>query len=183
MAVLHESKLRSSRRRRGSSRRPQTLASRRWRGFEALEGRAVLSALSVIEASPFFVEPDLNAVAAVTNSTVRGYTPSQVAQAYGFSSISFNSGTVTGNGAGQTIAIVDAYNDPNIVSDLHVFDQTFGLADPPSFSVVNQAGGSRLPATDSGWSEEIALDVEWAHAMAPGRISCWWKPIPARSPT
>ncbi len=168
MPLFQKPKTSSMRRRPRFSRKPKSVKSRRRGSFEALEARAVLSAISVVEASPLFVEPDLNAVAAVTNSTVRGYTPSQVAQAYGFSSISFNSGTVAGNGAGQTIAIVDAYNDPNITSDLHVFDQTFGLANPSKFSVVNEAGGSQLPTTDSGWSEEIALDVEWAHAMAPG---------------
>ena len=83
-------------------------------------------------------------------------------------SFSTSSGTVQGTGAGQTIAIVDAYNDPNIVADLKVFDAEFGLAAPPSFKVVNQSGSSSLPSTDAGWSMEIALDVEWAHAIAPG---------------
>ena len=75
---------------------------------------------------------------------------------------------MAGTGAGQTIAIVDAYNDPNIKSDLQVFDNQFGIAAPPSFNVVNQTGGANLPAADAGWSMEIALDVEWAHAIAPG---------------
>jgi subtilase family serine protease len=97
-----------------------------------------------------------------------GFSPSQISQAYGFNRITFNNGTIQGNGAGQTIAIIDAYNQPNIVSDLHVFDTTYGLADPPSFRVVNQNGGSSLPATDQTWGLEISLDVEWAHAMAPG---------------
>ena len=66
----------------------------------------------------------------------------------------------------QTIAIVDAYNDPNIVSDLQVFDQQFGLS-AASLKVVNQSGGSSMPTTDAGWAGEISLDVEWAHAMAP----------------
>src|SRR6185437_3541067 len=70
-----------------------------------------------------------------------------------------------GGGSGQTIAIVDAYDDPNIASDLTAFDQKFGLAASPSFSKV-YASGSR-PQADSGWSQEISLDVEWAHAMAP----------------
>src|SRR5207249_3405408 len=72
-------------------------------------------------------------------------------------------------GGGQTIAIIDVYDDPNIQSDLQVFDQTFGLPDPPSFTKVNQSGSTtgRFPRTDSSWSGEIALDVEWAHAIAP----------------
>jgi subtilase family serine protease len=99
-----------------------------------------------------------------------GYSPVAIRHAYGFDQVSFStsSGTVAANGAGQTIAIVDAYNDPNIGSDLQVFDQQFGLAAPAALTVVNQNGGSRLPATDAGWSMEITLDVEWAHAIAPG---------------
>jgi subtilase family serine protease len=73
-----------------------------------------------------------------------------------------------GDGTGQTIAIIDAYNDPTIFNDLHTFDQTFGLPDPPNFAVVREHKGSKLPKDNKGWSQEIALDVEWAHAIAPG---------------
>ena len=65
----------------------------------------------------------------------------------------------------QTIGIVDAYDDPNIASDLATFDSYYGLAAPPSFRKVNQTGGTSYPAANSGWSLEIALDVEIAHAM------------------
>ena len=96
-----------------------------------------------------------------------GFTPAQLQTAYGFSSISFN-GTA-GTGSGETIAIVDAYDDPNIQSDLNTFDSEFGL---PAFTVtrVNETGGTSYPASDStgGWELEESLDVEWAHAMAPG---------------
>jgi subtilase family serine protease len=91
-------------------------------------------------------------------------SPAQVRHAYGFDQISFN-GT-PGDGSGTTIAIVDAYDDPTIAGDLHQFDLQFGLPDP-TFSKVNQNGGSSMPAADSGWAQEISLDVEWAHAMAP----------------
>src|SRR3954464_4610659 len=101
----------------------------------------------------------------VGSSTPYGMTPSEIRTAYGFNNISFNG--VVGDGAGQTIAIVDARHDPTVVNDLHVFDQTFGLADPPSFNVVNMIGGTKLPKTSRGWSQEIAIDVEWAHAIAP----------------
>ncbi|HEV3021617.1 MAG TPA: S53 family peptidase [Pirellulales bacterium] len=110
-------------------------------------------------------ESDLHALG-VTNVTPQGFTPSQIRQAYAFNQIAL-AGGVQGNGSGQTIAIVDAYDDPNIASDLHAFDATFGIADPPSFSKLNQRGGTAAPQADAGWSEEIALDVEWAHAMAP----------------
>jgi hypothetical protein len=94
------------------------------------------------------------------------YTPSQLSRAYGFDKISF--GSVKGDGAGQTIAIVDAYDHPNIQSDLDIFSAQFGLAST-TLTKVNQSGGAAPPTTDSsgGWELETALDVEWAHAMAP----------------
>ena len=95
-----------------------------------------------------------------------GYTPSQVRHAYGFDQINFAGGTVAGDGAGTTIAIVDAYDDPRIANDLHQFDVAFGLPDPV-FTKVNQSGGTTMPAANGGWASEIALDVEWAHAIAP----------------
>src|SRR5262249_11156265 len=53
--------------------------------------------------------------------------------------------------------------------DLHQFDVAFGLPDPPSFKKINQNGGTTYPGTDptGGWEGETALDVEWAHALAP----------------
>ncbi|HEY2837972.1 MAG TPA: S53 family peptidase, partial [Pirellulales bacterium] len=149
-----------------SRRRPSRVkprGGRRLRHLEPLESRALLSAISIVDS--ILAHPAIDPLA-VTNPTPRGYTPAQVKQLYSFSGVTFN-GSIQGDGTGQTIAIVDAYNDPNIASDVHVFDTTFGLPDP-KLTVVNQTGGTRLPATDAGWSEEIALDVEWAHAMAPG---------------
>src|SRR5262245_23534929 len=96
-----------------------------------------------------------------------GYSPAQVRHAYGFDQIRFSGGTVAGDGSGTTIAIVDAFDDPRIANDLHQFDVQFGLPDP-TFTKVNQSGGSTPPPADAGWASEIALDVEWAHAIAPG---------------
>ena len=101
-----------------------------------------------------------------TTSGPTGMTPAEIRSAYGFNSVTF-SGGVAGNGAGTTIAIVDAYDDPNIANDLHQFDLAFGLPDP-TFTKDNQTGGTTLPAANKSWSTEIALDVEWAHAIAPG---------------
>ena len=94
-----------------------------------------------------------------------GYTPAVVRHAYGFDQIFY--GAVAGDGRNQTIAIIDAYNDPNIASDLITFDLTLGLPDPPSFAKYWQIVGGQPPADDSGWALEISLDVEWSHAMAP----------------
>jgi hypothetical protein len=105
-----------------------------------------------------------------------GKTPAQIRHAYGYDNVAFNNGAITGDGNGQTVAIIDAYYDPNIVSDLHQFDAQFGLADP-TFNVINQLGqtitSSVHPVTDPGgvgnsWELETALDVEWVHAAAPG---------------
>lgn len=103
----------------------------------------------------------------VTNPNPVGYQPSQIQSAYGFNQITFSNGTIKGDGSGQTIAIVDAYNDPNIQKDLKTFDSEWSLP-AGNVTVVNQTGGSKLPKSNSGWSLEISLDVEWAHAMAPG---------------
>ena len=78
-------------------------------------------------------------------STALGFTPAQVQTAYGINSISLSG--VIGNGAGQTIAVVDSGNDPTIASDLQAFDSHFLLPAPPSFTVVNQNGRLPLPPT------------------------------------
>jgi subtilase family serine protease len=97
-----------------------------------------------------------------------GFSPGQIRTAYGFDQITFSNGTILGDGSGQTIAIIDAYDQPNIASDLAAFDATYGIADPPHFTKVNENGGSSYPAADTNWGLEISLDVEWAHAIAPG---------------
>src|SRR5580700_5578500 len=113
--------------------------------LESLELRRLLSAVPAGSATPF------------------GYSPAQIEDAYGINSIHF--GSVIGNGAGQTIAVVDAFDNPDLVdstdpnfdgSDLHLFDQYFGLPDPPSFVKVDQNGGTNYPPANSSWSNESA---------------------------
>lgn len=103
-----------------------------------------------------------------------GCTPSQIRAAYGIDNIDF--GSTAGTGAGETIAIIDAYDDPSFVnstasnfseSDLARFDAAFDIANPPSFTKVGQTGTSTLPAQNTSWDGEIALDVEYSHAIAP----------------
>jgi predicted outer membrane repeat protein len=100
------------------------------------------------------------------------YDPAQVRAAYGVDAIDFDG--VIGDGTGQTIAIVDAYNDPDIISDANAFSAQFGLPQfngtgEPTLQVLNQTGGSSLPgnSTPGQWDMEESLDVEWAHAIAP----------------
>jgi hypothetical protein len=96
-----------------------------------------------------------------------GYTPGEIRRAYGFDRRKFAGGAVRGDGSGQTIAIVDAFDDPNIEADLATFDRTFGLPEA-HFTKVDQYGGTAFPVANTEWAGEIALDVEWAHALAPG---------------
>jgi hypothetical protein len=157
-----------SRRTRGASAREP----RRVRlSVEQLEDRYLLAASGV--ASPQFVAIHPSSV---TNPDPVGYTPAQIRAAYGFDQVSFTDlrgAPVAATGAGQTIAIIDAYNDPNIVADAATFSRQFGLPqfnqpNGPTLRVESQTGSTTaLPATSPDWSVEIALDVEWAHAIAP----------------
>ena len=72
-------------------------------------------------------------------------------------------------GKGATIVILDAYQAPHIQDDLNRFDDTFGLKDiqlniiaPDGLTPFNPQNTNQV-----GWSSEISLDVEWAHAIAP----------------
>jgi hypothetical protein len=87
------------------------------------------------------------------------FTPIQITHAYGIDKLGLD-------GTNQTIAIVDAFDDPSIAGDLATFNSNFGLA-PATLNKVDQTGGVNYPALDTGWALEIALDVEWAHAVAP----------------
>jgi len=99
--------------------------------------------------------PDVNRVAG-------GITPSQMRTAYGLAGI-------TNQGAGQTIALIDAYDNPNAETDLGVFTTQFSL---PACTTANgcfkkiYASGTK-PATNVGWSGESSLDIEWSYAIAP----------------
>ena len=134
---------------------------------ECLESRHLLSAmgLAAMTAVPDLVLAPNPGGSASPDAQPPGYSPAQVRHAYGFDQVKF--GSTPGDGRGQTIAIVDAYNDPKIKSDLATFDSKFKLPAPPSFLVLNQTGRTKLPAANGGWAQEISLDVEWAHAIAP----------------
>jgi subtilase family serine protease len=95
------------------------------------------------------------------------YRPGQVRTAYNLAPLAAQGI----NGRGQTIVIVDAFGSPTIAHDLQVFDSTFGLGAPPSFRVIQPAGAVppyQPTGTRKGWAFETTLDVEWAHAIAPG---------------
>jgi subtilase family serine protease len=96
------------------------------------------------------------------------YQPFQLQKAYNLKPL-FDRGF---DGRGRTIVLVDSFGSPTIRNDLHVFDQTFGLPDPPSFNIITPAGTPPpFDVTNSdmtGWAAETTLDVEWSHVIAPG---------------
>jgi len=94
-----------------------------------------------------------------------GMTPAQLRSFYALGS----------SGGSGLIVIVDAFNYPTALNDFNVFSAQFGLPQETStdplaptnqvFQVV-YASGSK-PRNNCGWAQEAALDIEWAHAMAP----------------
>jgi subtilase family serine protease len=75
------------------------------------------------------------------------------------------------DGHGQTIIIVDSFGSPTVRHDLNVFDKEAGLPAPPSLRVIQPAGKVapyQANPTREGWAGETDLDVEYAHAIAPG---------------
>jgi subtilase family serine protease len=98
------------------------------------------------------------------NSGESGYGPADLQAAYGLTAASAS------EGAGQTIAVIEAYNDPSAEADLAVYRSQFGL--PPCgtgcFTVVNQAGAAGpYPKNNQGWASEESLDVDMVSAICP----------------
>ena len=131
-----------------------------------------------------------------SGSVVATYAPAQIRAAYGLPALpaSFTGLTAAQAaqwGAGQTIYLVDAQNDPQVATELAAFNTKFALpacttktiaptasrplaaasATACEFSVVYASASgtmtSTAPAYDAGWATEITLDVQWAHATAP----------------
>ena len=101
---------------------------------------------------------------ATASWTVRGYTPAQIKGAYGISGF---------DGAGQTVAVIDAYASPTIVSDVNTWSTRRGLPTltPGQFTQVVPPGIFRRPQNPAqdpqGWYGEETLDIEAVHGMAP----------------
>lgn len=117
---------------------------------------------------------------------IRCFTPQSMTAGYNFGPL-YASGF---NGKGKTIAIIDSFGSPTIADDLHVFDVGFRLQpmcgetgvtcapDMPTFSILEVQGSPapvpQPPNNGTGqqdhfsWAVEVSLDVEWAHATAPG---------------
>ena len=107
-------------------------------------------------------------------ATPSGYGPSDLRSAYNVASLSGSAG------AGRTIAIVDAYDDPTAFADVNVYRAQYGIpalasctpssinsATTACFAKSDQNGGTTVPRKNGGWAQEISLDLDMASAICP----------------
>ncbi|WP_373559654.1 S53 family peptidase [Streptomyces sp. TLI_55] len=138
------------------------------------KGYAACNALRVTAGTTAFMEKQAALKGATpkslkpnaTSATPTGYGPSDLQDAYGLTD------AAASNGSGQTIAIVDAYDDPNAEADLATYRSYYGLPACTTangcFKKVSQTGSTTsLPTADSGWAGEISLDLDMVSAIAP----------------
>jgi subtilase family serine protease len=104
-------------------------------------------------------------VRTISATSVSGYGPTQLQSAYNTAAAAASGGT------GRTVAIVDAYDDPNLESDLGVYRSQFGLPACTTangcFKKVGESGTSTLPAKNASWGQEESLDVDMVSANCP----------------
>lgn len=129
---------------------------------------AILSSISDRYGISFFNSTDtitytplVETYAPLSEISAGEYYPSDIYRAYNYTG-AFQDG-IFGNGT--TIVIIDAYGDPSLLYDLSAFDNLTGL--PPTDIETVYLNTTPL-SYNRGWSMETALDVEWAHASAPG---------------
>jgi subtilase family serine protease len=145
----------------------------------ALTGGAGVAAASgvltpAIGAHPHYVvaghvsqNPQATTFACQTTTPATCYGPDQIKAAYGVNKLAAN---LHLTGAGKTIAIVDAFQSPTIEQDLASFDTLYNLP-APKFNIIAPDGLTPFDQTNAdqtSWAGEISLDVQWAHAIAPG---------------
>ena len=96
------------------------------------------------------------------DGTPAGYSPAELQAAYNFDP--------TG-GSGETVAVIDAYDDPNLESDLQVYRMQYGLPTCTTangcFKKVNEKGGAKYPKPSASWAIEESLDVDMVSANCP----------------
>ena len=112
-----------------------------------------------------YVRVDGTGAPLATSTYTSGYNPADLQSAYGLAA------AASTNGGTQTIAIVDAYDDPNAESDLQVYRNQFGLPGCTTangcFRKVSQTGTTSYPKANGGWAQEISLDLDMASAICP----------------
>ncbi len=98
----------------------------------------------------------------IATLTPSGYGPASIQSAYKLTGLT---------SSGRTVAIVDAYNDPTAEADLGTYRAQFGLSSCTTangcFRKTDQSGGTRYPRTNSGWAQEISLDLDMVSATCP----------------
>ncbi len=171
--------------------------------MESLEGRLLLSTTTAPTTSADLPDPIVPIKLPEAPLPLQGIvgtpeslSPAMLNTTYGFGEIAYNVGGTDsggtliggtdyqGNGAGTTIAIVDAYGSPTITSDLETFDAHWGISNNDAEGnfclTIQPLGGVNVspgPVTSNAdWATETSLDVEWAHAVAPARIFSLWSP-------
>ncbi|MFI2203586.1 peptidase S8 [Streptomyces sp. NPDC020192] len=138
------------------------------------KGYAACNALRVTGGTTAFMEKQaaLKGVAPKTvspnasSASPTGYGPSDIQSAYGLTD------AASSNGSGETVAIVDAYDDPNAAADLATYRSYYGLPSCTTsngcFKKVSQTGSTTsLPSADSGWAGEESLDLDMVSATCP----------------
>ncbi|MEU2268162.1 S53 family peptidase [Streptomyces olindensis] len=143
------------------------------------QGEMACNALRVTGGRTAFQQQHGISAKAADATSPSGYGPADLRAAYGLTSASAN------NGTGRTIAIVDAYDDPNAESDLAAYRSHYGLPACTTangcFKKVGQTGSTTsLPAPNSGWAAEISLDLDMAGAVCP---NCHITLVEAKSAT
>ncbi|HEX4203691.1 MAG TPA: peptidase S8 [Ktedonobacteraceae bacterium] len=147
----------------GSQQAPAARSARAFKNAcaQARKGRA--SCLALVSTTTV-LKPNGKALGAHPNASSPGgsapYSPANLAAAYNLP---------TNAGTSQTVAIVDAQDDPNAEADMNTYRSQFGLPACTSssgcFSKVDQNGGTNYPAADGGWAEEISLDLDMVSAI------------------
>jgi subtilase family serine protease len=121
-------------------------------GYAACFARVVVNSKGTPKATPKLA----------ADATPAGYGPADIQSAYNLSGAS---------GAGRTVAIVDANDDPTAEADLASYRSTYGLpacgSSDGCFSKVDQSGGTNYPAVDAGWATEISLDLDMVSSACP----------------
>ncbi len=147
-------------------------------GFATGVGGAVASEITAVGGSVFHTE--LQSVYLGHSFTPTGvpgncgllscYTPEEIQGGYNYGPAYKAVGGYANAGAGQTIVIFDAFGDPTVASDLATFDAVFGLP-PAHLNIICPAGCPTVDLTNGdqvSWTQEITLDTQYSHAMAPG---------------
>ncbi|MGN6473072.1 MAG: S53 family peptidase [Mycobacteriales bacterium] len=101
-----------------------------------------------------------------TSSSPLGYGPTELRSAYNLAS------AATAGGTNQTVAIVDAYDDPNAEADLNTYRSQYGIplcqSSTGCFQKLNESGNTGpLPKVDAGWAQEESLDIDMVSAICP----------------